>query len=81
VQAVSDFLDPLVLSHQGERTYKKQFLSMFFCLDTKEPKSQGKFKSPAMVVSRTGFRYPCHDHHTRHRTRSRLTKFSFAIAL
>jgi hypothetical protein len=54
---------------------------MFFCLDTKEPKSQGKFKSPAMVVYRTRSRYPGYDHPIRHHTESRPTKFSFAFPL
>ena len=54
---------------------------MFFLLNKKEPKNQGKFKSPAMVVCRTIRRYPGHDHLTHHRTSIRPTKFSFAIAL
>ncbi len=53
---------------------------MFFLLNKKEPKNQGKFKSPAMVVYRTYPRYPCHDHPIHHRTKSRRTKFSFAVA-
>jgi len=53
---------------------------LFFCLDTKERKSQEKFKSPAMVVCRTDLRYPGYDHHGHHRTRSRRTKFSITSA-